>query len=342
MRAYGHGDLVAASVLQPGLERFDDGHGSAFFVRVLGRAVVLGAPLAPRGDRARVADAFLAREPNALFCYVREDFLDELDEAPGSMRARGLFAGGMGEDVHVDADRLVESPPRDVASASKKAARAGLRLEPFAIDRLDDEGRARLAAIDAAYLARSECRHEMRFLAWPLRADDPEASVRRTFFLSTGTTPRFGYVALNPVFEAGRVTGYLLDIVRFFPTKLWGLYLAVAREVARLLRGQGLALELGFCPLVGLAEAPVGRSRALAFQLRLARRFLRVPFVENLAASKRRLADRVEPRFFVGRSRNLPRSLALFLGAQGVSPRQVFGEDLLRAAIAGARRARGS
>jgi lysylphosphatidylglycerol synthetase-like protein (DUF2156 family) len=337
VRAFGDGDLIAAATLQRGLGLFETSFGAFAYRELGGTWVTLGGPLCAPGDRGVMLERLLEKCPRPVLCYLRASTLADLD-APrgrrGYLRERGFFVGGMGVDHEVDLAALAENPPREVASAAKKAARAGIRLEPFDLATLDGAGRARLRAINDVYFARARVEHEMGFLNWPL--DDVSAESRRAHWLVRRDHEGehvFGFTLENPVYREGRRTGWLLDAIRFEKTRTWGLWLVVVRALAEACRAEGSSLTVGFCPLHGIARAPLAGSRLLDLQLRLvARAFADVRFVRRLRELKSLVPHRAEPRYFCSPTRVAPRVLGLFLEAMGAGRDLLVGAEALRSA----------
>ncbi len=152
-------------------------------------------------------------------------------------------------------------PSRPVQSAVRKARQAQLELAPLELESLNSAQRQRLQEISAHYLATSEINREMVFLNRPM-SYVPDG-MRRIFTLAKHDREHsgvFGYAVVNPIYQAGAVTGYLLDILRFEKTRLWGVWLSVVHALAERLQKEGAGLSLGFCPLHLLQRPPCGRS----------------------------------------------------------------------------------
>jgi hypothetical protein len=216
-----------------------------------------------------------------------------------------------------------------VRSASRKARRAGLELREIDLRALEPRLAGRLDAITRSFITRSQVPVEMSFLNRPMSLH-PDG-LRRVFALLRGDDP-FGYTVLNPWFHDGAVAGYLLDIVRFEPTRIWGVYLATVAALAERLADERVALSLGFCPLWRVADPPHGGSAWLQAQMRWMQRSLReVEYVKRLQDMKSLVAGPVRPRFFASFSRSALSAFVALLGACGVSLRTIFGPDLLRA-----------
>ncbi|HRH00100.1 MAG TPA: phosphatidylglycerol lysyltransferase domain-containing protein [Polyangiaceae bacterium] len=334
MRRFGGGDLIASATLQAGVRYLDTSYGFWAYRAVRGGWVTLGGPICDAADRAAMLDRLLAATRAPLLCYVRGDLLAALD-AGGGLRARGLYAAGMGQDHHADVDALLASPGPEVRSAVRKARRAGVRLVPFELSDADAEGRAWLAALSHDYLRRAEMTREMSFLIRPLTLE--RAGARRAFWLTRRgprgdrDDERFGVVVLNPVYDRGQRTAYLLDVLRFEKTRLWGVWLSTVFALAELLKREGLGLSLGFCPLHEVARPPHGASRALGWQMeRLERLVGSAQYLTSLRRLKSLIPHTREPRYFAAHSRSAPAALARFTEALGVGVSALFGPDLLR------------
>ena len=327
VRQFGGGDLIAVSALQPGMRWFETSFGAWPYVRVAGMDLSLGGPLCAREDRPEMIRRFLARSRRPILFYLREDLLHELDGA-------GLYAAGIGVDRHVDARALLGAPQRPVRGALKKARKAGLRLRELDLDRLDPPTRAKLEAADAAYLARARVKVEMRFLNRPMswRGD----GLRRVFALEKFDAEHqgiFGYAVLNPVFDRGEPRAYLLDILRFEPTRLWGVWLSSVVLLTERLAREGLQLSVGFCPLHGVRPAPASASPILQRQIDwMVDALAEVHYIRRLRELKSLIPGPAEPRYLASFSRLAPVWLYAFLEAMGVGLRVLWSPRTLELA----------
>ena len=313
IRAHGDGDLIAASILQPGLRLFETSYGVWAYHRVRGVDVTLGGPLCAAHDRAAMVRRFLASSRWPLLVYLRAPMLDAL-------AGTGLHCAGIGVDRHVDLEALRARPSKPVQGAIKKARKAGLELRALDLDALDPATRQRLDAITSAYLAHAKVNTEMAFLNWPMsaRAD----GLRRVYALIKRDREHhgmFGYAVLNPIFRDGRQTGWLLDILRFEPTRLWGVWLSVVHALAEIAAREGMQLCVGFAPLHRVEPAPVAGSRTLQAQIDWMVRYLSTtPYLMRLRELKDAIAGVEEPRYLASFTRCAPIVVAAFLDAMAV------------------------
>ena len=324
LERFGDGDLIAASTFQPGLEAVETSYGRWAFQRVGPFTMTLGGPLCAPGDRRALLERLLALDRRPFLAYVRAPLLDDLD-------GTGLFAAGIGMDRHVDVPRLCADPPRPVRGACRKAKKAGVTVERLDLRHPPPGLAAQIADLTAAYLAQAACSVEMRFLNQPMSLQ--EDGLRRVYGLYQGGPGRrrlFGYVALNPIFEQGRLQAFLLDILRFAPSRIWGLWLSVVAAIAEELSKEGLGLSLGYCPLHQPMAAPRGGSLLLQAQVDgLARALGPTPYLQHLRERKALIPGQWEQRFVVSPTRFAPLPFALWMEAMGVGLRRIAGPGLL-------------
>ena len=329
VRQWGQGDLIACSTLQPGLQRFETTFGYIAYQRVLGMDITLGGPVCAPTDRRELLDRFLAHSRRPIFFYLRADLLTELAAHPAGGK---LHCAGIGVDRHVDLGALGTAPAKPIQSAVRKARQANLRLARLDLAAVDQPLRCLLQAVTAQYLAYSEITREMTFLNRPM-SYVPDG-MRRVYTLAKHDREHdgiFGYAVLNPIYQAGRVTAYLLDILRFTKTRLWGVWLSVVQALAAELQREGLGLSLGFCPLHQVQRPPAGRSALLQPQINWMARYLAsAQYLTRLRELKDLIPGSWEPRYLASFSPLAPVVLCGFMEAMGLSIGQLFGPDLLR------------
>ncbi|MFP2926807.1 phosphatidylglycerol lysyltransferase domain-containing protein [Pyxidicoccus sp. 3LG] len=312
VRAHG-ADPISYSTLQSGLAYFETSFGYIAYQRALGFDLTLGPPVCASGDRAELLQRFLRAGRRPLFFYVQRE-VAMLAAALGGPRYR---VSGMGVDKVLSLDAPMSSRSAKVDGALKKAVRGGFDVEEVRPSELDSEARARVDAITRAYLRRSSVPVEMRFINRPLTLEDD--GLARMFLLRQGADGRvFGYAVLDPYFEGGRAHGYLLNLIRFEPTRLWGVYYSLVATLAARLREEGVPqLSLGFCPLYGVDTE--GCSPLLSRQVRwMERRFAGVDYLARLREMKDAFPGGTPQRYFVTPSPWAVSALLAFLRATGV------------------------
>ncbi len=314
------GDPIAVSTLQPGLSYFDTPQGYVAYQRAFGVALSLGGPVCAPGEEIEVARAFLAEVPDAALFYVGEELAHSI---------HGLtFRTSLGSDRVLDLTRADTFDSPAAKSAARKADRAGFHLEALCLDGACAEDRAFLERVSATALQRSVVPFEMRFLNRPMSTHTSGPS---HVFALVQKGRRFGYAVIDPYFEQGEIKGYLLNLLRFEPTSLWGVYLATVQALATRLAAEGIReLSLGFCPL---AELDLSHSSAVMRpQLRwLQKRYAKIDYLSRLFQMKRELAGQWATRWLVTRTPQLVTPMLAFLELTGVPLWQLARERLLAA-----------
>ncbi len=325
VRRFGDGDLIACSTLQPNLEVFETSFGRWAYRRVRGMEITLGGPLCAEEDKPELIRRFLSSARRPILFYVREALLPHLE-------GTGLHGVGIGVDKHADLAALLASPERAVASASRKARKAGVQIAPLDLEVLDAATRSKLEAINALYLKGAECTVEMGFINYPM-SYEPDG-MRRVFSLTRREGERddlFGYAVLNPIFDRGEVVRYLLDILRFGPTRLWGVWLSTVHALASRLHDEGFGLSLGYCPLHKPAPAPLIASRSMQAQIDWMARYLSTAqYLTRLRELKALIPGQEEQRYMASFTPLAPVALYAFMEALGVGFGTLFGPDLFR------------
>jgi lysylphosphatidylglycerol synthetase-like protein (DUF2156 family) len=331
VRAHG-ADSISCSTMQPGLSYFETSFGYVAYRRAFGFDLTLGPPVCAAGDRPALIERFLGTRRRPLFFYLPKEVAVLVAELAG----RRFRTCGMGIEkvIPLGGPADADLHPR-VRGALKKAARAQLELSEVRPSHWTEAQRARADAITRSYLTRSAVPVEMSFLNRPLGSIDwRDDGLSRTFLLRQGTGGEtFGYIVLDPYFDGGRVTGYLLNLIRFEPTRLWGVYYAAVAALAARLRGERIAeLSLGFCPLVGVETE--GCSPFLARQVRwMERRFAEVSYLARLREMKEAFPGRTLQRYFVSPSPWAASALLALVRACGVPLAGMIGPQLLRAIV---------
>lgn len=298
-------DPIAMSATQPGLSYLRTARGVIAYERAYGSALSLGGPICAEEDELPLASEFLRKVRGASLFYVPDAL---------ALADHGMYRASLGCDRVLDLDRADTFDAAPVKAAVRKAAKAGLRLSELDFERASDFDLFDLARINEAALKKSVVPFEMRFLNRPMH---PSPALSRLFFLES-KNERFGYAVLDPYFERGEVKGYLLNLIRFGPTSIWGVYMAVVHALATQLREEGVGeLSLGFCPLAELDLE--NTSAVLRPQLKwLAKQASGADYFKRLREMKSQFNGRWVRRWLVTRSPQLVTPLLSFLKLTGV------------------------
>lgn len=312
IRAYGS-DPIAYSTLQPGLSYFETSFGYVAYQPALGFDMTLGPPICANEDRVEMVERFLRRHRRPLFFYVRRDIADLVASLGGSR----FHTSGMGVDKVLSLEATPHELHSRVRGALKKAQRGNLSLVEVRPSELRLQERERIDSITRSYLQKSSVQVEMRFINRPLSFIDD--GFARMFVLQQGPEARvFGYAVLDPYFDNGRVHGYLLNLIRFEPTRLWGVYYSAVATLVSVLKAEGLRqFSLGFCPLVDVNVE--GCSLWLSRQIQwMERKCANIEYLARLREMKEAFPGLSPQRYFVTPSPWAVTTVLAFLRASGV------------------------
>jgi len=251
----------------------------------------------------------LADVPKAIFAYLRDRDVEDLHAA-----ATGYRTAPLGSERFIELDQLL-AWSRPVTSALDKAAKADLVAVERDAKTLDAGTKTWLERFNDTWCARSQAGRELRFLNRPLRLD---AEPGRLFVLSRKRAP-FGFLTLDP-YRAPGGRGYLLNLVRFAPTKQWGVYPALVAQIAERLRDEGAAeLSLGCAPLDFEASGPQPLSTTL--QMRIASSVgARAWRLEGLRAAKTMFESQLQMRHIAVKGRSAIRAGFTIAQVMGLAP----------------------
>lgn len=296
-------DPIVLSTRQPGLQTFRTADGYVAYVEQRGRVLTLGGPVCSPGKEAALAQQFLAKFPDASFFYVTPAQLQQMQ-----LKRPAAWAVG--------ADQVLALPnprwSREVDAARRKALKAGLSISEVSGDALKPWVPYMRDAQDA-YLRQREVKSEMKFLTRPcLFADEKEG---RTFILRVRGA-FLGFVVLDPyATTAGK--GYLLNLFRIHPTKIWGVYQAIVALLAETLGAEGaVELSLGFIPAAATAQPMPWWLRAQVAVLQFCAS--KSKYLCSLARVKGMFETSAVPRLCVSANRLIVADLLALLEVQGI------------------------
>ena len=168
----------------------------------------------------------------------------------------------------------------------------------------------------------------MSFLNMPFMCVN--APERRLFLIRDKYDSILGFAYLNPIYHNGRCRSYLLDMLRFRPTKVWGLWLSTVYTIAKYLAAEGCDLSLGFCPLYSHSKPKHNYSRLLDAQMSLmSKSFSASQYLTQLRILKEEIPGFYTPRYLASFTRLAPINLYAFTEAMGVGIETLWGPDLL-------------
>ncbi|HET7412931.1 MAG TPA: DUF2156 domain-containing protein [Pararhizobium sp.] len=246
LQAHGNFALAYSVAFQPGLRHFGDGRGFLAY-RMVGRtAFVLSDPLAPAERCGALIDAFIAEKGDVTFWQVSHRIAALLSE-------RGFFVNAFGIESVIDIAGYDFSGPkrRSFRTAVNRFARNGHHVEELSFAGLDP---VQVKAISEGWRrTRTTKRRELAFLVRPtVLADEP--GVRKFFIIGPDGGPT-AFASFDPLFQDGRLVGYLSATRRWLPASdPLSAYFLVRRAMERF-RAEGVAeFHLGVMPFHRIEE----------------------------------------------------------------------------------------
>jgi phosphatidylglycerol lysyltransferase len=208
-------------------------------------AYCLSNPIAAPEDYERLLAAFLKRFPRAAFIQVTEGFAQVLERA-------GFLVNEMGVETEIFlrefkfSGRARESQRRSI----RKAMAAGTKVEE-----LTDPSSAadELMEISSEWLKTKTVKdRELRFVARGA-VFEREPDVRK--FAARINGRHIGFVFFSPMYDDGRVYGYLADVLRTRPDAPSGTITLILKHAIDLFKAEGReVLSLGLSPFFDIAD----------------------------------------------------------------------------------------
>lgn len=225
--------------------------------------VQFGGPFAPRADRARLLDAFVAESSAEHHRIVSIQL--QRDEAE-LYSHNGFVVNQVGASYAVDLSRFSLRGKQFVRLRNKisRAQRAGLEVTEVDFDNCSEQ----IEAIDRSWL-KSKGNHakELEFLVGELGG--PAQQQRRLFLGSIGAQP-LGYISYSPAY--GSRPGWLHDLSRRSVDAPPGVMETINSHAISQFTSEGAAwLHFGFTPFSGLDPAAevTSASRSAAWIVRI-------------------------------------------------------------------------
>jgi lysylphosphatidylglycerol synthetase-like protein (DUF2156 family) len=248
LRQHGTASEAYSATFQPGLEHFGDERGFIAYKKVGRTAFALSDPIAPLENIPDLITRFLHEHRDAAFCCVSLPVAQALG-------ARGFFVNEMGPDTRIDLQNynFNGGKKRLLREAFNRIVKRGFVIRECT---LNEVGVDKIKAVSDAWRKRRVLRdREARFLTQPFVLVE-ESDVRRFFtFDRDGNLLAFSF--FEPVYEAGKVIGYVSQHNRHLPEADTQINFAMKRVAIEAFQREGLkVLYLGLSPFasVGVGE----------------------------------------------------------------------------------------
>ena len=259
--------LAYSVAFQPELSHFGDERGFLSYCKVGNTAFVLADPIADRARHEELIDAFVAAHPDAVFCQASLNTAEILSR-------RSFWVNQFGCENIIDLDTYSFDGPkrRSFRTASNRFSAGGYQVREMSLSDLDPEDVRAIS--DRWRRTKVTKRRELHFLVRPVvLADEPGV---RKFFLHNRDGEPEGFAFFDPVFEKGRIKGYLSTTRRWLPTTDPLASYFMVRTAIETFQSEGVStLNLGLSPFHHIEDKVFQRNR-------LARRAFRFMYRNSL------------------------------------------------------------
>lgn len=248
LKQYGVGSLSYSS-LQSGVDTFmDEGKGFVPFGMVhctKATPVSLSDPICAAENREELIANFIEKYRNPIFVHISQDVARVVEK-------HGYYVNEMGVETIVDVQRFSLSGPKKefLRSQRNRAKRDGVEVHEYSIHELN---KAELDDISNRWLNDKTSPGELAFLARPAVFED-EMDVRKFYAKKNGTL--VGFVYFDPMYENGKVYGYIANILRADHAS-YSICDAIILEAIKVFKEEGIReLSLGFSPFCEVNDQP--------------------------------------------------------------------------------------
>jgi lysylphosphatidylglycerol synthetase-like protein (DUF2156 family) len=260
LREYGNFPLAYSATFQPGLDYFGDEGGFLAYKQVGNTSFVLSNPLAPIDGCEDLIRRFVSERSDVCFWQASRRVAKILEQI-------GFCVNEMGIETRIELDGYDFGGPRkrNFRRALNRATCCSYTITERSVSSLDRE---ELQTVSERWrLTRGVKNREMTFLTRPAILDD-EVDVRKFFtFDQKGCLQAFAF--FDPIYEGGKVVGYLCSAKRRLPEADTLVGYAILHHAIRTFQDEGKAvLSLGLSPLCGIEDNELASNRLMSFAFR--------------------------------------------------------------------------
>jgi lysylphosphatidylglycerol synthetase-like protein (DUF2156 family) len=260
LQEYGNFALAYSATFQPNLNYFGGEESFLAYKQVGSTAFVLSNPLAPISGCEDLIRDFVSKKGDVCFWQASRLVAEILEKI-------GFCVNEMGTETQIKLNGYDFTGPkkRNFRSALNRAVNCGYTIAERSVASLD---RKELRAVSERWRqTRVVKNREMTFLTRPAILDD-EIDVRKFFaFDREGHLQAFAF--FDPIYEDGRIVGYLCSTKRRLPEadKLIGY--AILHSAIQSFQDEGKeTLSFGLSPLCGVADRKLSGNRLMNFAFR--------------------------------------------------------------------------
>jgi lysylphosphatidylglycerol synthetase-like protein (DUF2156 family) len=291
MRQYGTFTQAYSATFQPGLEHFGDSRGFVAYKMVGRTAFALADPLTASENRRDLISAFVAEYRDVCFVQASHSTAEIL-------ASLGFMINEMGLETRIDLTsyRFQGRKGRTFRRAANRATDNGYVTRECSV------GAPAIKAMSDRWRRTRPIKYrETGFLTRPIACDN-EVDVRKFFtFDRTGKLVAFGF--FDPIYEGGRIIGYLAAFRRRLPRVDPLISYAVTRHAVETFQSEGRNwLFLGLSPFAEIDDKEfqhdwlTRRAFRYVYESRLFNRYFYS--LKGLSAHKREYGGVSEQTYF--------------------------------------------
>jgi phosphatidylglycerol lysyltransferase len=254
LRRFGNFSLAYSTAVQSQLAYFGDNNGYIAYRRRGGVTFALGDPVCPPERVESLLSEFAKAHRRPSFIQIHRDTARVLESF-------GFFVNEMGIDTRLDLEsyNFCGKDKEWLRYAENWVMKRGFRIEEAS---LKDHEAEILAVSESWRATRTIKRKEVRFLSRPIVMND-ELEVRR-FFLFDAAGKIAAFVFFDPIYEAGRVSGYVTCIKRRQPDAPQYAESAIMKQAIEQFQREGKqTVWLGLSPLANIENREFRHNRML-------------------------------------------------------------------------------
>jgi lysylphosphatidylglycerol synthetase-like protein (DUF2156 family) len=244
LRQYGSFSL-AYSTLQDGLRYFETDAGYLAYAIYSGTNFVLADPVAPVSTWPQLVGRFLREHPKSCFCQVSRPMAQLLVR-------HGFAINDLGTDFQLRIASYDFTGPgkRNIRNAERKLNEGGFRIAELHENAVNWTSVSKIS--ERWKQRRINRTRETAFLSRPIVFAD-EMDTRKFFVFGPGGIAAF--VFFDPIYQAGKVIGYISNAKRYLETAPKGFDYAVTKFALERFRREGKTLlHLGAAPFHGVED----------------------------------------------------------------------------------------
>ncbi|MFA0811813.1 DUF2156 domain-containing protein [Microbulbifer epialgicus] len=290
-KQFGHHSM-SYTTLQSGLEYFDVPKlGYIAYKNKWGVNASIGDPICHKNDREQLLTAFLKSKANPIFVQVSESVALLLHELSN------FYSTQIGYETYIDLNNwdLRGKKKVNIRNAINQANKQNILIE----EREKVEEEKDVIRLSDEWLKTRKCKsREIQFLMSPLKADYGEG---RRYFFAYDRGELIGLVFFDPIFENGRISGYVSNVSRSSVKFPKGIFYPIMIEAFKKFKAENVPfVSLNLSPFVFCKPRQSWESPILRKMLSILREYGKSIYnSEGIILTKSRFNGEKHPSYVV-------------------------------------------